>query len=324
MTRLALGYRVLAALSALFVVHSQSIDSVNLDLEVLDQIDLSALGTPDLSRFKATYNLTISGNCEYVLALEFEKPADATPGDASPDFTGVCEPGGNTGNAPDGQPWHAHRRHWMQFPPYVYETTGFDHVSLYWRPCGLPPKGLRLSRFDVTFYNVIPQYRAFWTCAEVGAPALCSVNQTSYLGRGHFVIPRLERDPMFLANMPVGFNPDALEPQSMQYEGLFHWNDELVPQTSDEFNLPHFDMNTYDGDVVGFRTMLPYHRVSGPNSTISSESQFFVFQTLPRLPNQWNTTYDAGSGRINVILSGSGGLCGDSFESAKSQQESII
>lgn len=324
MTRLRLAYRVLVALTALFVVHSDSIDSVNMDLEILDQIDLSALGTPDLSRYKATYNLTIDSGCYYVLLMEFEKHADDQPGDASPEFTGVCDPSSSTGNAPDGQPWHAHRRHWMQFPPYVYETTGFDHVSINWRPCGLPPKGLRQARYDMTFYTVIPQYRAFWTCAEVGTPATCSANQTSYLGRGHFVIPRLERDPMFLANMPVGFNPDPLEPQSYQYEGLFHWNEELIPPTADDFVLPQFDMSTYDGDVVAFRTMLPYHRISGPNSTISSETQYFVFQTLPRLPNHWNTTYDAGTGRITVSLSGSGALCGDKFETAKDDQEDIL
>jgi len=300
----------------------QSMDSVNLDLEVLSQIDLTALGTPNLDRYKATYDLIVDSACYYTLTMEWEKHPDDQPGDASPEFTGVCEMSDSTGNAPDGLPWHAPRRNWMQLPPYVYETTGFDHVSLYWRPCGLPPKGLRTARFDMTFYNVIPQYRAFWTCAETRTPSVCSANQTSFLGRAHFVVPRLERDPMFLANTPVSFNPDPLEPEAYQYEGLFHWNEELIPQTVNNFTLPQFDMSTYDGDVVAFRTMLPYHAVSGPNSTVSSESQYFVYQTLPRLPNQWNTTYDAGSGRITVSLSGSGGLCDAKFEAAKSEYES--
>lgn len=313
---------MIAVLAMISVV--QSIDSVNLDLEVLSQIDLSALGTPNLSRYKATYDLTVDSACYYTLAIEWEKHSDDRPGDASPEFTGVCDTTDSTGNAPDGQPWHAPRRHWMQFPPYVFETTGFDHLSLYWRPCGLPPKGLRQSRFDLTFYTVIPQYRAFWTCAETRTPSICSANQTSHLGRAHFVVPRLERDPMFLANMPVGFNPDPLVPEAYQYEGLFHWNEELIPQTADDFVLPQFDVSTYDGDVVAFRTMLPYHRISGPNSTISTETQFFLYQTLHRLPIQWNTTYDSGSNRITVALAGSGGMCGDKFEAAKSEQEAAI
>lgn len=299
-------------------------DSVNLDLEVLSQIDLSALGTPNLDRYEATYDLVVDPSCQYRLSVSFKKPADERPGDAAPEFQGVCEQSENTGNAPDGKPWHAPRRHWMQLPPYVFDTTGFDHMSIYWRPCGLPPKGLRAPRFDLTFYTVLPQYRAFWTCAEVRTPRICSANQTSTFGRGHFVVGRMERDPMFLANLPLGFNPDPLEPEAYQYEGMFSWNDEQIPQTAADFKLPQFDLSTYDGDVVAFRTMLPYSRFSGGNSTTSSENQFFLYQTMPQLPAAWNTTYDAGTGLITVILGGTAGICGETFDAAKDEQEEPV
>lgn len=319
MARLHLGWRVLTALATLSV--GGSIDSVNLDLEVLSQIDLSALGTPNLDRYKADYELTVDSNCQYLLVVEWEKHKDDKPGSSTPEFTGVCEESDNTGDAPDGKPWHAPRRQWMQFPSYVFDTTGFDHWSIYWRPCGLPPKGLRKARFDVTFYTVIPQYRAFWTCTEFRTPRVCSANQTSTFGRGHFVLPRMERDPNFLPNLPVGFSPDPLVPEAYQYEGMFSWNAEEVPETASDFKLPEFDLSTYDGDVVSFRTMLPYEMYSGGNSTKSSAYQFYLYQTMPRLPASWNTTYDSGTGRITVSLTGSAGLCGDGFDATKADQE---
>jgi hypothetical protein len=310
----------LAALGTLSM--GRSLDSMNLDLEVLSQIDLSALGTPNLDKYQATYNLTVDSSCRYRLEIAFKKHADDQPGDASPEFAGVCAESDSTGNAPDGKPWHAPRRNWMQFPPYVYDTTGFDHMSIYWRPCGLPPRGLRLSRFDLTFYTVLPQYRAFWTCAEGSrTPKVCSPNQTSTFGRAQFVVPRLERDPTFLANLPVGFNPDPLVPEAYQHEGLFHWSDEQIPPTTAEYRLPQFDLSTYDGDVVAFRTMLPYRRFSGSNRTSSTESQFYVYQTMPKLPGSWNTVYDPVSGLITVILAGSAGICGESFDAVKIDQE---
>jgi len=319
MANFHLGWRILAALAMLSV--GSSLNSVNLDLKTLSQIDLSALGTPNLNNYKMTYDVTVDSNCQYILLIEFEKPADQIPGNASPDFQGVCQQSGNTGNAPDGQPWHATRRYWMQFPSYVSDTTGFDHMSIYWRPCGLPPLGLRKSRFDVTFYNVIPQYRAFWTCSEVGIPRTCSPNQTSTLGRAQFVIPCLERDPTFLANLPVGFEPDPTAPAAYQYEGLFSWNIDAVPKIASNFTLPQFDLSTYDGNAVAWRLMMPWSYVSGPNSTASSAHDYYVYQTLPQLPASWNTTYDAGSGKITVSLGGSAGMCGAGFASAKAQQQ---
>ena len=144
------AWRLLVALASLSSGRSQ--DSINLDLEILDEIDLSALGTPNLDRYQATYNLTVDDDCNYFFQIDFINHLSDVPGDAEPDFKGVCSQDDNEGTAPDGNPWHAARRHWMQFPDYVDQTTGFNHMSMNWLPCGKAPLGLRQARWDMNFY----------------------------------------------------------------------------------------------------------------------------------------------------------------------------
>ena len=200
-----------------------------MDLQNIDSIDISMLGTQDLfEQYGLTYDLTVSSNdatdnndnsttaggggeCQYFLKFDFQKnPADV-PGDR--DFTGNCDPATAGNVAPDGLGWHVPRRRWLQFPKYVKDTTGFDHMSMYWIPCGREPLGYRQARYDLNFYTVIPQYRAFWTCQEYKNPAVCQPDQPNHLGRGFFSLPRLELDRSELANMPVDFNPDPNNPE---------------------------------------------------------------------------------------------------------------
>jgi hypothetical protein len=210
--------RVVATLATLSV--ARGLDSVNLDLEVLENIDLSALGTPNLDLYNATYSLTVdNSSCLYLLQVDFMKSPLDDPG--PPDFEGECSTEESTGFAADDLAWHDPRRHWLQFPQYVYDTTGFNHMSLYWSPCGKAPGSLRQGRYELNFYPVLPQYRAFMLCEEFKTPAVCQYNQTNHIGRGHFSIPRLSRDANFLANMPLGFEPDAEFPEG---EPVLHCN----------------------------------------------------------------------------------------------------
>ena len=68
--------------------------------------------------------------------------------------------------------------------------------------------------------------------------------------------------------------------------------------------------------------MLPLKFISGPQSSLSNANQFYVFQSMPHLPAQFNLTYDASSGLTSVMLGGAAGMCGDAFERAKEEQES--
>jgi len=279
-----------------------------MDLQVLENVDLTPLGTPNLDRYQANWNVTVDNDCNYALEVNFKLHKDDRPGDASPNFEGVCAPD-HTGKAPDGKHWHEHRRHWLQFPDYVKDTTGFNHMSMMWRPCGLPPQGLRQPRMDLQFYPGLPQYRVLWGCEETGNPSLCSYNQSTALGRGHFSLPRLERDPNFLANMPLNFQPDPAAPEAYAYEGLISYNKNNVPETPADWFLPTFHMSTYDGDVASWRALLPHHFISGSNSSFFHANQFYVFRNMARLPGFWNMTYDAPTGWITVVLIGEAGIC---------------
>ena len=191
---------------------SFSIDSINLDLEVLEDIDLSALGTNNLDRFQAKYNVTVDPEtCQYSIHVKFKKHPQDVPG--QPMFEDNCAPNGNTGDAADGLPWHAQRRNWVRFPPYVFDATGFDHLDMSFMPCGRNPAHYKQARYDLTFYTVIPQYRAFMRCQTFKNPEVCQYNQTDFIGRGFFSVPRLVRDPDFLANMPTRFQPDQNDPE---------------------------------------------------------------------------------------------------------------
>ena len=117
------------------------------------------------------------------------------------------------------------------------------------------------------------------------------------------------------------FQPDKDQPEAFEFEGLTSYDKNLVPQTADDWFLPTFHMSTYDGDAVSWRALLPYKFFSGANSSIFTANQFYVFQRLPRLPAAWNTTFDAPTGKISVLLMGSAGLCGDAFEQAKEAEE---
>ena len=80
-------------------------------------------------------------------------------------------------------------------------------------------------------------------------------------------------------------------------------------------------MSTYDGDVVSWRLMLPYAFISNGGSSIAGGDSWYVYQTMPHLPTQWNMTYDSSSGQIEVFVYGPAGMCGKSFDDAKAEQE---
>ena len=202
-----------------------SANSINIELEKLEMIDLSALGTPNLDLWDPNldllnnngenendnnrttmYNLTTEtvkgvGNinessCRYKLQIDINITNSLTNdilGESN--FKGTCSPTDTTGTNPqDGLPWHTPRKNWLEFPDYIYKTTGFNHVSINWNPCGNQPAGYKQPRYDLNFYTVIPQYRTYMLCDTYKIPEVCQYNQTTHQGRSMFTIPRLVND----------------------------------------------------------------------------------------------------------------------------------
>jgi hypothetical protein len=40
------------------------------------------------------------------------------------------------------------RQMWERFPDYVWATTGFNHLSVDWHPCGHRPPGYTTPHYD--------------------------------------------------------------------------------------------------------------------------------------------------------------------------------
>ena len=191
-----LPLRLLVALSFLSLGDSNG-DNINIDLEVAENVDLSALGPEGLEKHKGTVDLTVDDQCNYQLKFTFEEhSSDNMSNDESRyNFEGECSRTSNSG-------LHEPNRNWLQFKKYVKETTGFDHLSLYPRPCGLEPKGRRQARYDINFYRVPAHYRALWICQTFNVPQMCVYDQPSFLGRGHFTVPRLHNNKDVIPNTP--------------------------------------------------------------------------------------------------------------------------
>jgi len=319
-------WRVVAALASLSIGVT-SLNSINLNFENLEDIDLSFLGTPNLDKYDANLSFKIEeredvkgdDECIYTLSIDFDPSGKETPpGDT--DFTGNCAPNDSQGNATDGLPWHAHRRHWIRLSEEIESVTGLNHLSMEWVPCGRAPAGFRQARWDFNFYTVSPEIRSFMVCDEFKTPSVCQYNQASHLGRSMFTVPRMARDPRYLVNLPLDFSPDPEFPEAFQYEGLTHYRPANVPNSTANWTLPTFLMTTHDAAAVSWRAMIPHAFFDGKYWVRASEYQYYVFQTMMGLPSAWRTEWNEKlDNRMYIeiegsVIKGSSKICGGPYK----------
>jgi len=321
-------WKVIATLASLSVLVVTGMDSINMVFEKFEGIDISFMGTPNLTQYDAKVDFTATerenGECMYRFNIDFDPGRRETP-PGDDDFSGSCAING--GNATDGLPWHANRRHWVRFPDHVITATGLDHLSMEWIPCGREPAGFRQARWDLNFYTVIPEYRAFMICDTFKSPPVCQYNQSSYLGRRMFTLPRLAQDPTYLANLPLNYAPDPKFPEAREYEGLIHYDPELLPETNANWTLPGFLMTTYDAAVVSWRAMIPHSFFIDKAWVNSSEYQYYNYQTMRGLPSNWSTYYEGSRMSVDVegpVLENSRGLCRNSLNPIQGDQNEEI
>ena len=172
-------------------------NSLNMAFEDFENIDLTPLGTPNLDKYGAEIDFSVeeweTGECIYTIHIDFDpNKRETEPGSSG--FQGNCFADDKQGDSSDGKAWHGHRRHWMRLPENIVDATGLNHFSMEWLPCGRAPLGFRQARWDLVFYTVIPEYRAFMICDNFKSPNICQYNQTTHLGRRMFTIPRLAQD----------------------------------------------------------------------------------------------------------------------------------
>jgi len=307
---------LLSALSYISLANSSG-DSLNVDLEVVTNVDLSNLGLEGLPVHGGRYSLTVDGSCQYTLQVEFKEHTSDNLVDTlnRESFQGDCD-------KVLGTFLHKHNRNWMQFKQYVKDTTGFDHMSLYPRPCGMEPLGRRQPRYDVNFYTADSHHRAMWVCRTFDRPEQCEFNQPNFLGRGHFTIPRLAFNPNIIPNTPANFTYDPDRPQALEFEGLIMTDRLRLPQVPADMTAPEIEMSAYDGDTVSFRVVVPYKLVTGDKGGTYQGTTEYEYQNMIQLPSKWSVAYDASTGQISVTVKGKGKLCGAEFDQAKQAQES--
>lgn len=98
------------------------------------QVDLSVLGENSFDRFRVGWSLTVNDQCLYEFTLQFEH--DDTLPLGQDNFEGNCSIATNL-RAADGHPIFNPRSTWDRLPAYVWATTGFNHLSIDWYPCGI-------------------------------------------------------------------------------------------------------------------------------------------------------------------------------------------
>jgi len=300
---------------------AKSFNSINLLFESIDDVDLSFLGTPNLTQYDGKLDFSVekreNDECIYTIHLDFDPGRKETPV-GNDGFEGNCA--SNTGNATDGKPWHAHRRHWTRFPEHVVDITGLNHLSMEWVPCGRPPLGLRQARWDLNFYTIMPEYRSFMVCDKFKTPSVCQYNQTSHLGRRMFTLPRLARDPQYLINLPLDFAPDPKFPEAYEYEGLISYDQKRVPVNVSNWTQPTFIMSTFDAAAVSWRGLIPEKFFAGKTWIRAHQWEYYNYQTMKGLPSNWTTLYENNRMYVEVkghVLPEARSVCGDSVNPTK-------
>ena len=93
-------------------------------------VDLTPLGTYDLSELDYSLDFALDENsCEYSLEVGFSHQSEFFVGSAD-----TCRPGVN--DPYDGRSVLEGRWRFQSFPSYIEASTGLDHVSIDYNPCG--------------------------------------------------------------------------------------------------------------------------------------------------------------------------------------------
>ena len=120
---------------------------------------MDVLGEPTWTRLRPGWSLTVNDQCLYELIFQFEHDKNLPVGEA--DFRDNCGFGDEAINggkpfvAPeDNRLYHEPRQMWERFPPYVWATTGFNHLSVDWHPCGILPDGYAEPQYAFSVRSV--------------------------------------------------------------------------------------------------------------------------------------------------------------------------
>jgi len=301
------------------------------NLTHLDYDPLAVLGKEDMHTLKSSWVMTVSDQCLYEFVYQFEHPDFFPIGDEEHDGTcdfGTMDDPVKPKYAPDGLPYLKPRRYWLRFPDYIWATLGFNHLSVDWLPCGRKPAGYRQPEYELSFFRVTPEYRAFnMVCKLYDEPWMtivpfqeyCAVDsaQDDINGMNFFITPGALANLNPLVNMPFDFTHRHETFGPVPYDGLRAWDESRVPDKPEDWNdIPVF-MSTYAGNLAMWQAHIPYKFVNGTKRQFHSLAHRYWETTIQTLPDTWAVKYDERDGKIYFTLVGKAELCREDFERAE-------
>lgn len=290
-------------------------------------VDLSALGEPKWDRLRPGWALTVNDQCIYEFVFQFEH--DETLPMGSQNFEVECVFKDPTTKLPpvadDGKPYLEPRQFWEQFPDYVWATIGFQHLSVEWYPCGVRPRGYAKPHYGLSFFRVIPEYRArAMVCSlnpetDVVVPGeqVCDFQQELVGGKNFNIIPSAVINRNVVANMPVSFERPQLGNGPLPHVGLRSWDQLAVPITPNQWEDTPVFMSSYAGDIAMWQAKIPYTRLSGSENLFTANNYQYFEPTISTLPDTHAFHYIADDGIIRFSMAGRAGLCREDFEKAQ-------
>jgi hypothetical protein len=281
------------------------------------------IGINSWRRFRPGWALTVNDECLYEFAFEFTHDEELPMGDRN--FEGNCifkDPvTKRPRDAPDGLPYLSPRRHWEEFPDFVWETMGFNHLSVDFYPCGQRPKGFSKPQYAMSFFRSTPDFRVremqctLITEDENVIPGeeVCTVNQGDNVrGMRFFVVPASITNRGPTVNMPTKFTDPDQGP--IPNVGLRFWDETDIPEQPGQWEDMRLHMATYDGDLTMWQPHIPYDMVSGDQDRFTSSAARYHETTIDTLPDTFGFDYDVSENRIRYVMVGKANLCGRAFE----------
>ena len=262
--------------------------------------DYSVLGTNDLSELEYNHDFEVDSDCNYKLEISFAHQQEFFVGDSE-----NCRPGKD--DPYDGKPVLAGRWRWERLSLDIRASTGLDHVSIDYNPCGHPGPGFLVPHYDVHYYRVSPDYRAIqMNCEKNYDNPTCLKVQDTPSGRAFFNVARSVLSDE-LVNMPPGFS--VMKDDAVIYMGLHAIDFGTMPNTTGSWQDPVYVICTHDSKIVAVEPMFPFHYVSGTENQFYETDLVYVEQSISDLPSYYSVDFNADTNRTTVVLTGKSNIC---------------
>ncbi|CAJ1953982.1 unnamed protein product [Cylindrotheca closterium] len=276
---------------------------------------LSVLGEEDdgddvnaLAQFGAQHSFTVNEQGVYEFVLEFQHNENLPMG---PDnYEGSCQTFESTKiHDLDGRDFREPRKFFKRLPDYIWNSTGFQHISLDWHPCGAYPRNYAHPHYDISFFRVRPEDRVVYlACKEqsnVQMPGIvraCEFTQTSDHAKEFYILPSSVVDRSRVPNMPAAFEQAEFY-APVPYVGMQYYDVENQPSSPGSWNSLDMGMSTHGGDIMSWKAKVPYRIISGENPQFHSKTQEYYQPTISSLPDAFSVYYQQ-DGTIRFQMTG--------------------